>query len=278
MLTKEAIQELAQAQAISAADDAIGGAFSDGSGDGLVALPKDFSIHDIEKHLSARRRARGSMETSVIEDFGRYVSDYRLDGAACFVDSQRMQAIAVLNLGTSDAPGHADDTATLALRATAAYTALRKITDSGPTSQRVVAEFLEDWPGELVFYREGQSVTPGAAIAAVRDITIEHLKKQGSSEQQLSAERSTFEKVAAAGELPLPTHLYFTAVPFLGLTQRTFVMRLGLQTGGSAPAIGLRIVTLEKHIEEMAVELASLVRQALGDELPVLVGSYTAKP
>lgn len=275
MLTKDAVQELAQSQAIDAAANAVSAAFSDG--DGLAALPKDFHIHDIEKHLSARRRARGSMETSAITDFATYVADYKLPGAACFVDPQRMQATAVLNLGTTDAPGHADDTATLALRATAAYTALRKITDSGPTSQRIVAEFLEDWPSELTFFREGAPLAPGAAIAAVRDITIEHLKKQGSSEQQLSAERSTFEKVAAVGELPLPTHLYFTAVPFLGLTERTFVMRLGLQTGGSAPAISLRIVTLEKHLEEMAAELAGLVREALGLKLPVLVGSYSPK-
>lgn len=275
MLTKDAVQELAQSQAIDAAANAVAAAFSDG--DGLAALPKDFHIHDIEKHLSARRRARGAMETSAIPDFAAYVADYKLPGAACFVDPQRMQATAVLNLGTTDAPGHADDIATLALRATAAYTALRKITEAGPTSQRVVAEFLEDWPSELKFFREGASLAPGAAIAAVRDITIEHLKKQGSSEQQLSAERSTFERVAAAGELPLPTHLYFTAVPFLGLQERTFVMRLGLQTGGSAPAIGLRIVTLEKHQEEMAAELAGLVREALGLKLPVLIGSYSPK-
>lgn len=275
MLDKDAIQELAQAEAISAAAGAITDALDDGQA--IAALPSDFKLHDLEQYMPQRRRARGTMETSVIEDFGNYVGSYNLPGSACFVDPQKMQAIAVLNLGTTDAPGHADDIAKLALRATAAYTALRKITEAGATTQRAVAEFMEDWPGELTFYREGATLTPPQAIAAVRDITIEHLKKQGSSDQQLSAERSSFEKIAAAGDLPLPTHVYFKCVPYLGLTERTFVMRLGLQTGGQAPAISLRIATLERHAEEMAIELANLTRQTLSDQVPVLVGSYAAR-
>ena len=47
---------------------------------------------------------------------------------------------------------------------------------------------------------------------------------------------------------------------------------------GDKPALVLRVVKREQHDEEMAQELAQLVRVALdGSGVPVLVGSYSLK-
>lgn len=61
MFTKEAIQELAQAQAIAAADATVERADIAG----LVALPSDFELHNLEQHQTYRRRARGTMGVAV---------------------------------------------------------------------------------------------------------------------------------------------------------------------------------------------------------------------
>ena len=74
---------------------------------------------------------------------------------------------------------------------------------------------------------------------------------------------------------PIPTYIYFKCVPYQELSERLFVMRLGVQTGGDKPTITLRIAKAELHQEEMASELADKVRDAL-KKFPVHIGTYQA--
>ena len=98
-----------------------------------------------------------------------------------------------------------------------------------------------------------------------------------ATEQQLSATRSAFESVSATSTEPLPTTIYFSCVPYHGLSERQFVLRLGVLTGAKEPAIVLRIVNKEQHEEEMAAELSELVANNLKDSgVPVMVGRYQA--
>lgn len=269
MLTKEAIDTLAQAQAITAANrDAV-------NLQTVGALPSDFQLHDLEKYQPMRRRLRGHMETSVLADFADYVKSNTEAGARVFVNQADMLATAVLNIDTPFAPGHADNTATFKPLATAAYKALRKIATGQPLKQTDVAEFLEDWFPAIQCSREGVDMTTHRALAGIRSISIEKLQKVASEEQQLSASRSAFESVKAEG-IDIPSHIQFTTEPFLGLQLRAFSMRLGIITEGK-PAITLRIVKAEEHAEQMAAELANLVRGAIGESVPVLIGSYSVK-
>lgn len=274
MLTKEALAALLEQQAIIAADTAVAGAFRS---DGAVALPDHFKLHDIEAMLPYRRRARGAMHTPLLADFAEYVKTRRVPGSAVFVNPDRMQAVAVLNLGTVEKPGHADDLAVLAEDMTAEYKALLAIADGRGRAQRDIAEFLEDWEPHITC-RDGETMLPTVrAIAAVRRMTIEALRKQETAEQSLSAEQSTFESIAATSKEPLPTFITFTCGAYAGLAPRPFVMRMGVGTGGDKPMLQLRIINHELHKQEMARELAQNVREVLGHVLPVAVGSYQAK-
>lgn len=280
MLTKEAIQELAQADAIAEARVAVGIALD---GKALAALPSDFKIHDIEQHLPLRRRARGNMTTAVLEHFAAYVGQHKQEGATVFVDKTAMNAKAVLNLGTPEKPGHADNTATLALQATAAYTALTAILQRSQhhgLAQRELAEFMEDWaPATDMLCETADGAVPPTkhAIDAVRKVTIDTATKRESVEGQLSAERSDFERVAASsGGNPLPAFIRMAFEPYHGIARRSFVLRLGVRTDG-AIKLTLRLVKAEEHAEEMAVELAGKVTDAIGQAAPVFVGSYAVK-
>ncbi len=276
MLTKEAIEKLSEAQAISAANEALSNCTGPDDISSALVLPSDFQTHDFERFLQTRRRARGTMTTSSVPAFADYIKTHAEEGATCFIEQDKMTAVAVLNLGVPDAPGHADNRAVLAPKKTAAYLSLLKVAHGRGITQKEAAEFLEDWPALIQCFNEGEEVTPPKAIAAIRKITIEGLKKLESAEQQLSASRSTFEQVTASSTETLPTFIYFKCVPFHGLIERTFVLRLGILTGGQTPSIALRIINAEKHDEDMAAELAYLVAESIGDATPVLVGSYTA--
>lgn len=267
------IDALESGQEITAAASAVSAAIEDRNG--LVALPDSMTVHDLEHAMPRRRHARGSMTTPFVDPFARYTHKHAENGACIFINATDMQATAVLNLGTPDVPGHADNLAKLTPIKTAAYQALLAIT-RGPITQLQAAEFFEDWAGELAFYTDDAQVTPRQAVAAVRRITIEALAKVESEEQSLSATRSAFESVTASSKDPIPTRIYFSCKPFADLATRCFILRLGVLTGDKTPRLVLRMLKAEEHAEEMAEELCELVRDAtVSNPIPVLVGQYT---
>ncbi len=140
-----------------------------------------------------------------------------------------------------------------------------------------VAEFLEDWPDLIQCFSDDGVISKPQAIAAVRKLSIEAMRKIESSEQNLSASKSAFESVQATSSAnPIPTTIYFDCEPYQGLPSRQFVLRLGILTTTDKPSITLRIVKRELHDEEMAREFADLTRDALLGKLPVHIGAYTA--
>jgi len=186
-----------------------------------------------------------------------------------------MSACAVLNLGSSDCPGHGDNRAHYAPQPGAAWLALKNIAAGQCLSQKEAAEFLEDWQGSVECLDGDVPLPVGQAIVAVRNITIDSLRKSDSSEQALSASRGAFESVTANSKTPLPTRIHFTCQPYQGLQERTFALRLGVLTGQDRPQLTLRIIKQEEHMQEMAQEMAQRVSEAFcGEEIPVLLGQY----
>jgi uncharacterized protein YfdQ (DUF2303 family) len=276
MLDKSAIDAIQQAEATRAAHEAIQ---SSSHSHNVVALPNSFATHDMEQYLPLRRRARGVMNTNAVDSFLIYASTHAEEGAAIFVNQENMSASAVLNLGTPIAPGHADNRAALQLKKTAAFNALLNHTNNGiQLKQTQVAEFLEDWADNVACYKDGEAVATKLAIAAIRKITIDAMRKVESSEQQLSASRSAFESVQATSSDPLPTSILFGCQPYADLGSRTFSLRLSILTGNDKPAITLRIANLETHQEDMALELSDLIASKLESKgtlaMPVHLGEY----
>lgn len=284
MLNADAIKALSKAEATTAANTAIDAAQD--SITHVLALPEDFKVHDLESYLPDRRRARGTMTTSVIKDFAAYAKTHALPSdtdegeageqvscAAVFIDKDNMSATAVLNLGTVNQPGHADNLAVLKLDRSAAFAAVQAIANGQPRKQTDVAEFLEDW-APFITCRNADVIGTGQAAAAIRTITIEAAKKVTSSEQQLGAEKSAFESVQASSGDNLPTTIEFLLdPPYFGLDARTVTLRLSV-LASEKPAIVLRIVKLEEHMEGMAGEFAELVRTELAGAMPVVIGTY----
>ena len=269
MIDKQAIEALQMSEAISAANTSVAASF-------FTALPSDFKLHDLEKHQTFRRRAIGVMKTNALPDFATYVEAHAEIGATVFVNAAVMSATAVLNLGIPEEPGQADNLAVLEARRTAAFQAMLTVSGGQAHSQQTIAEFLEDWPSMVSCFNDEGTISPAKAIAAVRKVTIEAMRKMENTEKQHAASRSAFESVQATSTEPLPTLVYFETVPYHGLASRLFVLRLGVRTSGDKPTITLRVQNLEQHEEEMANELAELVRSTV-KTTAVLLGAYQSK-
>lgn len=265
------IEAIKSSHAITAAASAVNGALADGRG--VTALHQEFKPHDLENYLPYRRRPRGTMTTRIIPAFAGYAIAHAGEGATVFVNPDDMTATAVLDLGTVESPGHADNKAKLIPIKTAAYSALLQIT-SCQRSQQDVAEFLEDWADHIECTNADGPIKTPQAIAAVRKITIETAQKVESEEQSLSATRSAFESVKASSKDPLPTIIHFNCQPYADLDKRTFAVRVSILTGDKAPKLVLRVQCAEAHTEAMANEIMLRIVDAVDTELPVLVGTY----
>lgn len=240
-----------------------------------AAIPNDFKVEDLEQFMPTRRRAAGLMTTPFINDFVAYVEQHKQDGCTIFVDADQMQGKAVLDLGTPAAPGHCANVAALAPKATAAFASLKSVIER-QRNQKETAEWLEDWAPILKAQAEGQEIDIRKAIQAVRSITIEGLNKIHHEEQSLSATRSAFESVKASSEETLPSHFLFKCKPYPDLKEREFVLRLSVLTDGK-PMLVLRPMAWETVIEEMATEFAADIREAVENNVPVLIGTYGKK-
>lgn len=280
MFDKEAIEVIQEGASIQQASNAVALAFEDRA---VVALPEKFDTRDLEQYLPNRRRARGTMATRAAEDFAEYVKAHKEEGACVFVSQDAMKSVAVLNLGTPEKPGHADNKAALVLEKTSAYASLLTHASGRAMTQSGVAEFIEDWAAQIQCFNDDGPIVIAHAVAAVRKMSIEAMRKVESAEQSLSASKSSFEQVSATSKDPLPTFIHFTCEPYHGLESRTFVMRLSVITSNDKPSISLRIIKLEEHQEAMAKELAELTRKALRENqysatsliVPVLLGEYS---
>ena len=281
MFDKEAIDAIQEGASIQQASNAVALAFEDKA---VVALPAKFDTHDLELYLPNRRRARGTMATEAVADFSEYFQQHSEAGATVFIAKDAMKAGGILNLGSPECLGHADNKAVLALKSVAAYDAFRKIANGQAQTQTAVAEWMEDWQDLINCFGEAdeidggvsQAITTAKSIAAVRNITIEAARKLETEEGQLSASRSAFESVKASSKHTLPTHIHFKTEPYVGLKERTFILSLGILTSGEKTSIVLRPVKMEEHQQEMAEEFARIVANSLENSgHPVLIGAYT---
>jgi len=119
-----------------------------------------------------------------------------------------------------------------------------------------------------------------AAYKAMRFACNSH-KSQATLAEFLEDWLDAVEAFANSEQITAPKAI--RCVPYAGLAERNFVLRLAIHTGDKAPQLSLRIVNEELHAEQMAQELCQLLRTTLelpayaGEiPLPVLIGSYAA--
>lgn len=144
-------------------------------------------------------------------------------------------------------------------------------------SQKSLAEWIEDWADYLVgFDANGDAIQATKAAAAVRKITIEANQTADFEDNDFSGKRSLMESVEAKTKDIMPVAFEFKCVPFEGLKERPFKLRLSIITG-DRPVLVLRIIQLEAVQEEMANEFRDLLVEKFKDsKVETFIGTFTA--
>jgi uncharacterized protein YfdQ (DUF2303 family) len=235
----------------------------------------------IEHLQPGRSRYRGTFATQNLGAFADYViatvdNNTPPTPAKGFIDPDKMCATAYFNLGDHEHPGHGDNTASLKLKPTAAYAALLAATQKQAHDQRSLHDFLEDWRDNITVLIDGEPKDNAiaAALAAVRDITIEQARKVQHVERDSGATKSAMESVDARSSLTLPSGFVFKAVPFEGLQERTFRLRLGVNTGGDKIGLSLRIQQAEQISEDIARDFLARLEAKLGVSSSLTLGTF----
>lgn len=273
MFNKETLQHI-EAQALIAAAKPIcidGGAH-------IAVLPESATLRNLEPFKPVRDRFRGHLHTHSIKAFSNYVekhddADEPVE-ARGFIDQDKMTATIIFNLGNKIEAGHGDDTATLTLRPTAAYTAVQGIAGK-ILSQQALAEWLEDWATNIQGKTETGYVALAAAINAVRRMTIKATSQRDSTVGDFSASRSSMDEIEAKSADILPTGFIFTTIPYEGLQPAAISLRLSVLTGGDAPMLKLRWVGEEAQREAFADEFKSILVAEIAGMVPLTIGTFT---
>nr|WP_288453406.1 YfdQ family protein [uncultured Pseudomonas sp.] len=271
MFNKETLQHI-EAQALIAAQVRIEAA----EGDILAVLPEGARTVNLEPYQGQRNRFRGALSTHSIRDFSGYVTAHLDDEPlrpAGFINQNNMSACVIFNLGDTIMPGHADDTATLALKPTAAFKAVEAIVGQ-KLSQQALAEWLEDWARNIEASAGEEKLDIVAAINGIRRMTIKATSQRDSAVGDLSASRSAMDEIEAKSLEILPTSFHFTTVPYEGLAPALISLRLSIITGDNAPVLKLRWVGEEAQREEFAEEFKNVLSQEIGGLVPLTIGTF----
>tara|TARA_R110002153_G_scaffold173631_3_gene326434 strand:- start:6017 stop:6838 length:822 start_codon:yes stop_codon:yes gene_type:complete len=239
----------------------------------LLVVPHGFEVSNLESNMKTRDSYRFSFATKSIKDFGEYCKEFDKEGAKCFVNSDRMSAGTIFDLGTEIAPLHQRHNAKLQLDKTAAFKALLNI-NGVHLSQKDAANFVEDWADNIkVLCKAGNAMTVNQASKQLREITIEQIASIDSRVDDFGESMSTMERVEAKNQDVIPATMEFTCDPYHGLSDRAFTIRVSILTGDQKPKISLRIVRLEAQEEDMAEEFKEiLVGTFIESQLKTFIG------
>ena len=239
-------------------------------------------VVSIEHLQPGRSRFRGKFATQQLGAFTDYVvatvdNTTPRTPAVTFIDPDNAAANAYFNLGDHEHPGHGDNTAALRLKPTAAYAALLVATNGRNLDQRTLHDWVEDWRDNITVLYAGvpQENSVPAALAAIRDITIAQAREVNHVERDFGASKSAMESVDARSKLTLPSGFEFRAVPYEGLQERTFRLRLGVNTGGDKLTLALRIQQAEQISEDIARDFLARLHAKLGTASSVTLGTFT---
>ena len=238
-----------------------------------VLVPNDMAVQSTEYLQEFKNRYAGMFSTDSIKSFSEYVN--KQSEKVCFIASDEPTAMAVFDLGTIEEPLHAVHKARVELERTAPYKALIDFC-SGRADQNDLAIFMEDFRFCVIATDDtGEEMDTNKAIMAIRKITVDTKNKTESEIKTFSTNKSINEQIEASSNGdPLPAFITFSCVPFRGLKQRDFPMRVCASIVRGEITFNMKVTNLDILMEEMVEEFRGLVEEALTDKTETYTGFF----
>lgn len=252
----------------------------------VAALSQDIQLHDIERYLPHPKRQAGTFGTASIDDFVQYISaNAGADGSAgstLLIDEDKLAAIAILDFGSRQLPGHKNLKAILTLETTSTLLAFKKLAEKTEVGQREFAEFIEGHFGNCEFYRESGDalgvIDTKAALKAIGSVDAERIKRSNSTVAPLSASASTFEQITISdATASLPTRMVFTCAWRYGLPEVSVSCRIRILADEESSKVGFCIDPIDMNAakRQSAQDLQKILRERLQSEaVSIYLGSF----
>ena len=238
-----------------------------------IILPDDMSIHSTEFLQKFKNRFTGHFSTDSIKSFAEYVN--KQEEKTCFIDSRKPIAKAIFDMGTKEAPLHCKHKAFIRLSKTADFESLNEFCINR-ADQIDLAEFIEDYRFCITATDDtGEKMDTNKAIMAIRKITINANQKTESEVKTFSTNKSINELIEANSQGdPLPAWITFSCIPYHGLMQRDFPMRVQASVSRNEISFNMKVQNFEKIIEETVYEFKELVTEAIDSKTEIFTGSF----
>lgn len=245
----------------------------------VVLLRRGEELKTVPNPDGKRSRFRAKFQTNTIGELVPYLALHGASNATGFVGSGNgLSCQFVINMGTLDAPGHCDHTATAVLERTPEFTALMAV-NGRKMNQRDAAEWLEDW-AYMLTPLDGNKMPMDydikSLIGLVREFTVAKKGETTAAIGNVSVSRSAMEEVEAKAKKAFPGYLRAILNPYAELMARAFELRFSiLADAPDGPLVCLRIVGLDQATKAIADEFAFAVREKL-PEATVINGGFQA--
>lgn len=245
---------------------------------GILVAPESMKLHDLEHMLPAPRSFRGQMTTTSLDAFSDYCNEAHEAKPVIFIDtdSQPAKATAIFDFGGQENPGHCRNIATLSLKSSPELAAITRA-DDAEMSQQGLVDFIEDWAHAIQCKSGNDSLHIGAAINAIRHVTIARANSATHKEGNFGASTSMLDSIEAkAASDTLPEYIAMTLVPHEGFSPISITLRVSLRTSGDKPRFILRWMQKETQLQEVLKEFKKLISGKV-QASQVLLGNFSKK-
>ncbi len=270
-ISKEALQHIAEVANIPAIIEQV-----DTTATPLAIVPQEFKITDLEKYMVNRSGFRAKMGSNYISEFVRYSKKYDAEGVKCFINEHHMSSEIIFDVGTLEDPLHGNHSAFLQIKKTAPFDALLKINGEA-MQQKKLADWIEDYGNFIeIFASTGESMSPVLAASSIRNMTVETIRKVESEVQDFGQKLGVMDAINVKADGLTPAVIKFNCVPYFGLKERVFEMRISANTGYDTPVLTASIKQFEVIQEEMAIEFKEILEGEFKEtNIETFIGSFS---
>jgi uncharacterized protein YfdQ (DUF2303 family) len=227
----------------------------------LVAIPKDYTVVNLQQYKDAPKQFEGMFSTHVLDEFVAYLQENGNDDTGLFIDPDNSEALAIIDMGKADKPKWGRHRAVLKLKKTAEYDAVtaKALKVFGQTA---LIDFVEDFAPNIIFYT-GDQKTPvdlSSAILAIRKMTVEQKASKDSTVGDFKAATNKFDEIEVRSKgAELPSGFFFTCPPHEGFSEKLLDCRLRATGNGDKVELVYRILGYELMVDSIAGEFKELL-------------------
>lgn len=236
-----------------------------------MVLPEGYKLQSLESFLNEPTYFRGKYSTTVLGEFISYINKHGDINTGVFIDQEKMNAQAIIDMGNQSGPLWGKHRAEISLLKTPAYSALLESANNALLQQDFI-DFAEDWQSNIRFYFDDLATKEGCEFPQIIK-TLRRLKvnAQATSEQTVgntANSRSALESIEIkAGQDELPAGFTFEVVPYEGFEPVKFNCQLRAFNDDKNVKLKYRIGQQELINEDIASEFRHKLINGVKPEL-----------